>query len=170
MTVTVAYILVASSLDPSTYSQTVTFTATVAAGMTGSVTFMDGTTTLGTGTISGSTATYTTSSLAVGLHNITGVYTGGGSHSGATSPVLVQEADKKPGGQCDDVGSEHLWRDGDDYDDSAGGCDRDGDVDERDHDYRHGKRRERRDFCCDDELAAGGNGSDYGELWWRWKL
>jgi hypothetical protein len=95
MTVTVATIVLTSSLNPSTYSQPVTFTATLVAGATGSVTFMDGATTLGTGTISSGVATFTTTSnLAVALHNITGVYSGDGSHSAATSPVLVQEVDK----------------------------------------------------------------------------
>ena len=63
-----------------------TFTATVvnsspgAATPTGTVTFMDGTTMLGTGTLSTTdgltTATFTTTKLAVGSHSITAVYGG----------------------------------------------------------------------------------------------
>ncbi len=92
--VTVTNIVISSSVNPSAYLQSVTFTATVATGLTGSVTFNDGATALCTTALSGSTATCTTSALTVGLHNITGVYSGDGTHSAATSPVLVQEVDK----------------------------------------------------------------------------
>ena len=94
VTVTVTGIVVSSSLNPSSYSQSVTFTATVATGATGSVTFMDGTTSLGNKTLSGGTATLSSSTLAVGSHNITGVYSGDGSHSPATSPILIQVVNK----------------------------------------------------------------------------
>ncbi len=94
VTVTVTGIVVSSSVNPSTYSQNVTFTATVATGDTGSVTFMDGTTSLGTKTLSGTTATLSLSTLSVNSHNITGVYSGDGSHSAATSPVLAQVVNK----------------------------------------------------------------------------
>ena len=47
-----ANITLTSSLNPSNVGQSVTFTATVPAGVTGTVTFKDGATTLGTGTIS----------------------------------------------------------------------------------------------------------------------
>jgi hypothetical protein len=69
-----------ASVNPSNYKQSVTFTVTVApqfAGtVTGSVTFMDGTTTLKTVGLSGGMARYTTSTLAVGTHNITATYNG----------------------------------------------------------------------------------------------
>ena len=94
LSVTVASIVVASSSNPSAYSQSVMFTASVGSAQTGTVTFMDGATTLGVATISSGAATYSTSSLSVGLHNITGVYSGDGTHAAATSPVLVQEVDK----------------------------------------------------------------------------
>jgi hypothetical protein len=92
--VTVASILLSSSLNPSQYRQSVTFTASLAPGETGTVAFKEGASTLATATISGSTATYTTATLAVGFHDITAVYNGDGSHSAATSPVLTQEVDK----------------------------------------------------------------------------
>src|SRR5207247_1549549 len=64
---------VASSANPSTFGQSVTFTATVAAVLpaagtpTGTVTFLDGASSIGTGTLSGGgVATFTTTSLAVG--------------------------------------------------------------------------------------------------------
>ncbi len=81
--------IVASSLNPSIFGQAVTFTATVSAGG-GTVTFMDGATSLGTGTLSGGVATLTTSSLAVGNRSITAVYGGDGTHAGSTSSVLHQ--------------------------------------------------------------------------------
>jgi hypothetical protein len=92
-----------SSLNPAMSGQQVTFTATVsvqspgAGSITGSVTFKDGSTTLGTrtvGTSSGvTTATYSTSSLAVGSHSITAVYGGSSTLVGSTSSALTQNVD-----------------------------------------------------------------------------
>ncbi len=84
----------ANSIDTGT---SVTFTATVAAPSgtpTGTVNFYDGTTLLGTGTLSAGAATYTTSSLAAGTHAIEAVYQGVAgqylsSDSTATSSSLV---------------------------------------------------------------------------------
>jgi hypothetical protein len=88
---------VASSANPSTSGDSVTFTATVkgptgnATVPTGSVNFLDGATTLGSGALNGSgAATYQTSSLSVASHSITAVYGGDSSFSGSTSPVLMQ--------------------------------------------------------------------------------
>ena len=88
---------VSSSSNPSVYSQPVTFTATVTATApgsgvpTGTVTFKNGSSTLGTGTLNGSgQATLTTSTLAVGSHSITAVYGGSTSFNTSTSPVLTQ--------------------------------------------------------------------------------
>jgi len=71
----------ASSLDPSTYGQAVTFTAKVTPKhstitATGSVAFYDGVKMLGLGTLAGGTATYTTASLSGKAHVVTAVYTG----------------------------------------------------------------------------------------------
>src|SRR3989442_2767589 len=85
-----------SSVNPSVVGQSVTFTATVAAVSPGAgtpsstVTFFDGTTTLGTGTLSGGTATFTTSTLAQGPHSITAQYGGDGNFNGSTSTALTQ--------------------------------------------------------------------------------
>src|SRR5205807_901667 len=71
----------------------VTFTATVTSGAgtpTGTVTFKDGTTTLGTGARASGRATFSTSSLAVGTHSITAVYAGSGSLGSSTSSALSQ--------------------------------------------------------------------------------
>jgi N-acetylneuraminic acid mutarotase len=79
----------ASSQNPSTSGQSVTFTATVTGQYggtpTGTVTFKNGTTTLGTGTLSASQATYTTSSMAAGTASITAVYSGDANYSTSTS-------------------------------------------------------------------------------------
>jgi hypothetical protein len=53
-----------------------TFTATVTAGATGSVAFKDGGTTIGSGTLSGGTASFSTTALTAGNHSITAVYGG----------------------------------------------------------------------------------------------
>jgi hypothetical protein len=82
----------ASSLNPSAFGQTVTFTATVASDggtPTGTVTFKDGATTLGTSALSGDVATFSTASLAVGVHSITTEYSGDGNYSGSVSDALV---------------------------------------------------------------------------------
>jgi hypothetical protein len=91
---------VVSSANPSVYSQNVTFTATVAAVApgagtpTGTVTFLDGTTTLGTGMLSGGTATYSTTALALGNHSITIRYSGDTNFTTSTSSTLVQTVNK----------------------------------------------------------------------------
>jgi YD repeat-containing protein len=87
---------VTSSVNPSVTGQAVTFTAKVVASgggtgtPTGTVTFSDGTTTLGAGTLSAGTATYTTNSLSVGSHSITAVYGGDTTFVASTSSALTQ--------------------------------------------------------------------------------
>ncbi len=72
--------IVSASSNPSPFGQAVTFTAVVSANQgfispTGTVTFLDGTRTLGTGFLNSSgDATFTTSSLSIGSHSITAVY------------------------------------------------------------------------------------------------
>jgi hypothetical protein len=78
-----------------TFGQTVTFTATIAPvsgpGVpTGSVTFNDGATQIGTGTLNSSgVASFNTSSLGVGSHSVTAVYSGDTNFSGSTSATVV---------------------------------------------------------------------------------
>lgn len=85
-----------SSLNSSTYGQNVTLTATVSPSSgtgtpTGSVTFKDGSTTLGSSPLSTSgTATFSTSSLAAGQHSLTAAYSGDATFSSSTSSVLTQ--------------------------------------------------------------------------------
>ncbi len=92
-----------SSLNPSIVGQPVTFTAAVSVPgpmaylvQSGTVTFLDGTGAIGTGTIDqNGRTTLTTASLAVGSHPITASYAGGKSANGETvapgvSAVLTQ--------------------------------------------------------------------------------
>jgi hypothetical protein len=80
-----------SSLNPSDYGQSVTFTATVTPSATGTVEFFDSSTSLGSGTLnSSSQTTVATSALTVGGHSITGVYSGNAAYNTSTSPVLTQ--------------------------------------------------------------------------------
>ena len=85
---TVSDILLSSSVNPSTYLQSVTFTATLGSGKNGSVSFLDGANVIGTAVINGPTVTLTTSSLSVGSHNITAQF------NSSISPVLVQVVNK----------------------------------------------------------------------------
>ncbi len=96
------YVSLASSQNPSAPGQPVTFTLAITASIpgsgnpTGSVTFMDGNTVLGSGTVSNGQASYTTSSLSIGLHSITGVYSGDSNFNPHTSPVLTQTVASGP--------------------------------------------------------------------------
>jgi hypothetical protein len=83
-------IVLTSSLNPSAVNQSVTFTASVPTVTTGTVTFFDGSTTLGIGTISNGTATFTTSTLNAGVHTITVSYGGDSNHNSAVSAPLSQ--------------------------------------------------------------------------------
>jgi Bacterial Ig-like domain (group 3)/Beta-propeller repeat len=83
---------VASSLNPSNSGQPVTFTATVAGQfggeVTGSVTFMDGSTTLKKVTLSGGSAEYTTSKLASGQNTITATYDGSADFTDSSASLI----------------------------------------------------------------------------------
>ncbi len=76
----------------SRYGEAVNLTAVVAvippgSGMpSGTVTFFDGVTTLGTGTLSGGTATFTTTALAVGPHQLAARFEGNASLNPSVSP------------------------------------------------------------------------------------
>ncbi len=79
-----------SSSNPSTYSGSVTFTATVPASATGIMTFLDGATSIGTGSVSSGAATFTTASLTGGSHSITAQYGGDSNDNAATSSAVTQ--------------------------------------------------------------------------------
>ncbi len=92
--VTVTGILLSSSPNPSVYGQDVTLTSTTPGGATGTVTFMDGTNTIGIVSIGGVTNTFDTTVLTAGTHSLTAVYSGDGSHTASTSPVVTQVVTK----------------------------------------------------------------------------
>jgi len=82
---------VSSSLNPSVFEQSVTFTATVTPSATGTVQFFDGKKSLGTASLNGSSqASVSTGALTLGSHSITGVYAGDANFNGSPSPVLTQ--------------------------------------------------------------------------------
>lgn len=90
---------VASSLNPATLNTPVTLKTTVAPSTaTGTVTFRDGTTVLGTGALSGGMAQVTTTALAAGSHSITAVYSGDANDAVSKSPVLTQVVSTTSGG------------------------------------------------------------------------
>ncbi len=86
----------ASSANPSLAGQAVTLTATVSASSgspTGTVTFLDGSTTLGTATLAGGSAAFQTSALAAGTHSVTAAYGGDANFNSSTSSALSQVVD-----------------------------------------------------------------------------
>ena len=98
-TLTTTATALSSSLNPSVLGESVTFTATVTGNPafykgtpSGTVTFKDGTTALGSpAALNGSgVATLATSTLAVGTQSITAVYSGDTHFETSTSPALQQ--------------------------------------------------------------------------------
>jgi hypothetical protein len=81
---------IASSPNPAWVGASVTFTATVSNSATGTVSFYDGATLIGTSTQTTGNRTYSTTNLEPGSHSITAVYAGGGAYNPSTSPVLTQ--------------------------------------------------------------------------------
>jgi len=85
-----------STPNPSTRGTAVTFTATVLGAYGGTpsntVTFKDGTTTIGSVVLSSTShqVTFVISTLAVGTHNITATFVGGASFAPSTSAILKQ--------------------------------------------------------------------------------
>ncbi|MES2391862.1 MAG: Ig-like domain repeat protein [Acidobacteriota bacterium] len=82
-----------SSANPQTVGQNLTLTATVTStdpGLTGTVNFMDGATSLGSATLTNGTASLNTSGLAFGSHTITAVYSGDTNHTTSTSTALTE--------------------------------------------------------------------------------
>ena len=90
----------AASVNPAVAGQAVTLTATVTAVAsnttipTGTVTFQDSGTVLGTATLSAGKATYTTSALALGSHAITASYAGTSSLAASTSGSLTEQVNQ----------------------------------------------------------------------------
>lgn len=82
--------------NPSFYGNSVTFTATIsiispgAGTVTGTVTFFDGATSLGSSPVSSGQATLSLSNLTPGLHNITATYSGDADFLTSTSTTWLQ--------------------------------------------------------------------------------
>lgn len=82
-----------SSSNPSTFGETVTFTATVVSGVgtwAGTVTFKNGAATLSASTLSGGVVTFSTATLEGGTHTITAEYSGEINYSSSVSDALPQ--------------------------------------------------------------------------------
>jgi probable HAF family extracellular repeat protein len=91
----VMHVALTSSQNPSHAGQSVTFTANVSSIVAlppdgEQVAFKDGSKTLGTGTLSSGVASFATSTLKVGTHNITAVYAGDGNYFPNKSAKLSQ--------------------------------------------------------------------------------
>ncbi|TCK73743.1 Ig-like domain-containing protein [Acidipila rosea] len=86
--------VVSSSGNPSLLGSSVTFTVSVAGSgvtPTGTVTLRDGAAALGTASLNGNgLALFSTSSLTVGSHDITAIYSGDTDNTAATSAVFTQ--------------------------------------------------------------------------------
>ena len=95
--------------DTPTAGDEITFTATVTGDSpTGTVEFFDGAVSLGSAPVAGGEAALSTSSLAVGVHSVTAVYSGDGSNDGDTSSaqsvtvltevaISIETSDPNPG-------------------------------------------------------------------------
>jgi len=85
----------ATSINPQVVGQNVTLTSTVTSvspNLTGSISFQDGATLLGSVSLNASgTAVFTTSSLVFGSHNLTAVYSGDTNHAISTSPGVSEQ-------------------------------------------------------------------------------
>jgi hypothetical protein len=87
--------------NPASAGVAVSFTATVSSSNSGipsgTLTFTDGTATIGTAHLDSSgVGTYTTSSLAVGQHSITAVYSGDNDNAASNSTVLTEVVTPMP--------------------------------------------------------------------------
>ena len=83
----------ASSLNPSTYGQQISFTATVTGNTpTGTVTFEDSTTgiTLGNVNLSAGSAAFVTASLGAGTHQVIAIYSGDAGNTASISSSVAQ--------------------------------------------------------------------------------
>ncbi len=85
--------------NPSSQGQVVTFTAAVTSGVGAppdgeTVSFTKGKTVLGTGTLSGGSASFTTSTLKVGTASVKALYGGDSNFAGSTSKAVKQVVEK----------------------------------------------------------------------------
>ena len=89
-----------SQPNPSAFGEQATFTAAVnatapgAGTPSGTVTFREGGTDLGTADLTNGVATFTKSDLAIGSHNIAAAYSGDGNFEASTSTLYIHVVDK----------------------------------------------------------------------------
>jgi hypothetical protein len=79
-----------SSSAKVTSGSNVTLSAAVSSNVTGSVTFYDGTVSLGTASLNSGAASLSVNSLGVGTHSLTAKYSGDSGHTASTSSVFNQ--------------------------------------------------------------------------------
>ncbi|OAM51998.1 hypothetical protein A7981_00440 [Methylovorus sp. MM2] len=90
ITIATSTTVLTTSLSTAAVSQPVILTATIfGAAPTGTVTFKDGATTLGTETLVSGTVSYTATFSTVASHSITAVYSGDTNNTASTSPAKV---------------------------------------------------------------------------------
>ena len=83
-------VVLTSSAVSAALSTSITLTAKISASQaTGTVEFYDGSTELGTATVSSGKATYTTSALTQGTHSLTAEYQGDSTYQDSTSDALT---------------------------------------------------------------------------------
>jgi hypothetical protein len=96
------FVTTTSSSNPSFVGSAVTFTATVAASIagnptpTGSVTFENGSSLLGTANLASGQGSFTTSTLAAGTFTINTLYSGDSNFNPNTAPPLIQTVNFPP--------------------------------------------------------------------------
>jgi hypothetical protein len=84
------------SASPGLVGQPIILTAVVAGTVpgfgppTGTVRFMDGTSTIGSSSLSSGVATFTTAALASGSHSLSAVYVGDSNFTGSTAPAVTE--------------------------------------------------------------------------------
>jgi hypothetical protein len=87
-----------SSVNPSVFGQQVTFSVsispTVPQPATGTVDFLDGAVVIGSGVLSGGSASFSTAALGVGAHSITASYAGDTFYQAGTSAAISQNVDQ----------------------------------------------------------------------------
>jgi hypothetical protein len=92
----VATVTIAANPSTSISGQTVTLTTTVTPSTaTGTIQFLNGSTVLGTATVSGGQAQLTTTALPVGANSLTASYSGDANYSSATSAAIQQTVNPK---------------------------------------------------------------------------
>jgi hypothetical protein len=83
-----------SSANPSLFGASVSFTASLTAAgssATGTVTFSDGATVLGSAPLNAGSAQFSSAALVIGAHPITAAYAGDANHTSSQSAVLSQQ-------------------------------------------------------------------------------